>query len=154
MKRADVCVRHTLEPDGLPNPCGARIPDAMRLQPPILLAAGLFQIVGIVFYLHRDTLVTAWIERVRDVRTERRMPAFVLDHRNVIDPDACVIVDGSEVQDHPATPLARPRGIGAKFKIALIPAEAVKAGVVDAATPRLRCERHFDSQRPLANVLR
>ncbi len=47
-QRADRGRRDGLEPDGLPDPGGAAVPDVVRLLVPVLLAAGLGEVVRVV----------------------------------------------------------------------------------------------------------
>ena len=75
------------EPHRLPDARRARIPDAVRLEPPILFAARLLQVMRIVFHANRDALLAARCQAPRDVRAERRVATFVLDDRNIVDPD-------------------------------------------------------------------
>src|SRR5215207_9658913 len=45
----DACSRNLFEPHGLPDTGRARIPDGVRLQPPVLLAARLGEILRVIF---------------------------------------------------------------------------------------------------------
>ena len=46
--------RHDLEPDGLPDARGARIPNTVRLERPVLFAARFCKVVRVVFGSHDD----------------------------------------------------------------------------------------------------
>ncbi len=59
--------RYTLKPDALPDAGSARIPDRMRFQLPVLLAAWLGQIVWIVIYAHGDDLVAGVVQCMGNV---------------------------------------------------------------------------------------
>ena len=50
-----------------------------------------------------DALHARRPQAMRDVGGERRVAAFVLDDRDVVDPNAGVIIDGSEMQEHTLT---------------------------------------------------
>jgi hypothetical protein len=119
----------------------------VRLEAPILLAAGFFEIVRIVFHLHGHPLLRTRTQGMRDIRCERRVPSFVLGHWTIVEPHPRVIIDSAEVQEHPAVGL-----LARKLELALIPATAMKTGVADAAELRLRRERHFDGQRPAVDA--
>src|SRR6185436_19065413 len=88
-------------------------------------------------------LLAVWIQGMCDIGTERRMPAFVLDDGKIIHPYAGRIIDGAEVQYHPAAC----RKLRA-FEAALIPATAMETRVPDTAQLRFRREWHLDHQRP------
>src|SRR5688500_19674564 len=51
---ADPARRQRLEPHRLPDPAGARVPDRVRLEQPVLLAARLREIERVVFGPHHD----------------------------------------------------------------------------------------------------
>jgi hypothetical protein len=90
-----------LEPHRLPDAGGARIPDRVRLALPILLAARLGDVVGIILREHRHRLPARRIEHAGDVGPERRVPAFVHHRELVVDPHPGREVDGTEAQDDP-----------------------------------------------------
>ena len=64
-----------LEPDRLPDAGRARIPDRVRLELPVLLAARLRQVGWIVFGAHDDLARRAAVQESRDVDGERRVAA-------------------------------------------------------------------------------
>ena len=82
----DVGPRHPLEPHGLPDAGGARVPDRVRLALPVLLAARLGELMRIVLGAHRDDLPARGVQHVRDVGRERGVPAFVGRHQMAVDP--------------------------------------------------------------------
>ena len=53
----------------------------------------------IVFDEHCHHLLAVGIEGACDIGQERRVPALVLGHEVVIDPDARAVVDGAKVQN-------------------------------------------------------
>ena len=140
----DVGARHLLEPDGLPDAGGARVPDRMRLELPVLLAARLRQIVRVVLSMHRHCLRARRIEQVCDVRPKWRVPAFVRHRKAVVDPDLRRVIDRAEPQDH-STVVRNQR------ELSLVPARAMQSAVADAARSRFGRKRHHDFQWPLEN---
>ena len=97
----DVSGRNAFVPHGLPDTGRARIPDAMGLELPVLLAPRLGEVGRVVLDAHRDPLVRAGGERGRDIGRKRRMPALMADDEVAVHPDLGLVVDGPEVQDHP-----------------------------------------------------
>src|SRR5262249_60776340 len=89
---ADPSRAHALQPDGLPDAGRPRIPDGVRVQLPILLAARLGEILRIVLGTDRDRLRALCREEIRDVRLEGRVAAFVPGDDEAIDPDPAGIV--------------------------------------------------------------
>src|SRR5205823_13450562 len=116
-----------LEPGGLPDPRAARVPDGVRLELPILLAARLGQVPRIVLRANDDLLVAA-AQLIGDVRRERRVAAFVMDDARSVHPHRRGVIDGPEVQQQ-AFAVATLGGA----ERATVPARAEEAVVVDAA---------------------
>jgi hypothetical protein len=94
---ADAGPRHLFDPDALPDPGGARIPDRVRLQLPILLAARLREVVRIVFGANDDHAAGRWRER-GDVEGERRVTAVVRSGVHAIHPYGCPVVHRPEME--------------------------------------------------------
>ena len=90
---------HHFNPDRLPDAAAARVPDRVRLELPILLAARLRQIGGVILALHDDLFVAA-AQLIGDVRGEWRVPALVAHDARAIHPDDGGMIDGAEVQEH------------------------------------------------------
>ena len=72
---------HALEPDRLPDAGRARIPDRVRLELPVLLAARLGEVVRDRRRRARRPSAARGIAAVGDVGAERRVAAFVLRRR-------------------------------------------------------------------------
>jgi hypothetical protein len=142
-QRADRDGGNLFKPDGLPDAGGARIPDRVRFQLPILLAARLCQVVGIVLGAHNQCLRTAAAQIIGNIDLERRVAAFMAGEQRAVEPDRRAIIDRAEVQDQPlpGTELRR-------VEAAAIPARLVKAGVMDAAGRSFRREGHNDLRVP------
>ncbi len=141
----DVSARHPLQPHRLPDAGGARVPDRMRLELPVLLAARLGQLVRVVFGQHGHALLARGVEHRGDVGPERRVPALVRGDQPVVHPHLGLVVHRAEAQDDAAA-------IGHHVEIALVPHRRVEAAVEHAAGPRLGRKRHLDLVRPLAHV--
>jgi hypothetical protein len=67
----DVLHRDDLDPHRLPDPGGPLVPHAVRLLPPVLLAAGLVQVVRVVLRTDHEHVLGHVLEGVRDVCGER-----------------------------------------------------------------------------------
>src|SRR5678815_3081953 len=143
----DIRWRHALEPDRLPDAAGARIPDRMRLELPVLLAARLTEVVGVVLGKYGHRLSSRVVQRSGDVRLERRVAPFVSRDVAAVDPHLCDIIDRTEVQEHTLA-------FCPDLEVALIPAGRVERRVRNAACRRLRRKRHANDERPLANLRR
>src|SRR4051812_25442167 len=79
--------RHDLGPDGLPNAAGAWIPDRVRLQLPVLLAARLREIVRVVFSAHDDCRIAGRaFEKWREVNGERRVATLMTSGEPIVAP--------------------------------------------------------------------
>ncbi len=94
----EVHLTDSFDPHGLPNAGGARVPDRVRLQPPVLFASGLLQVVRIVFDPYRNPLLSARLQRVRDIRIEGSVASLMLHDGDVVYPDAGVVVHRAEMQ--------------------------------------------------------
>ena len=125
----DIGRRHALEPDRLPDAGGAVIPDGVRLELPVLLAARLGQVVGMVLGTDDQDLRSVGGQRGGDVGGEGSLPADMIGDEGAVHPDPGRIVDGAEVQQQ-APPVER-RGV----EVAAIPDDRVEALVAD---PRQR----------------
>src|SRR5690242_12033076 len=137
----NIIIRHLLKPDCLPDSRGSRVPDGMRLQLPILLAARLGQLMRIVFHMHCHSLLTRRLEHVRDISPERRMATFVGNGEAAVYPDPRAVIDRPETQDYPS-------GKELAIKVPLIPARGMKAPVTDTARPGFRRKRYRDFHWP------
>src|SRR5690348_734088 len=118
-----------LEPDGLPDAGGAIIPDGARLGVPVLLAARLGEVGGLVFGADDDDLLgVAGLQGSGDVGAEGGLTAFVLGDEGAVDPDVRDVVDSPEVEDEPL-----PAIFGGDAEGTAIPDDGVEGGVGDAA---------------------
>src|SRR5579862_1925343 len=95
----DVIGGDDFEPDGLPDAGGAEIPDAVGIEMPILFAAGLGEIVGIVVGADDDGLGFAGDQCVGDVGVEGGVAALVGGYELVVDVDGCIGVDSAKVEE-------------------------------------------------------
>src|SRR4051794_11457084 len=86
-----------LEPNRLPDAAGSRVPDGMGLELPVLLAARLREVVGIVAGANDDfnLVVICFIGQTGD---EWRVPALMANDFAAVHPHGCLIVDSPEVQ--------------------------------------------------------
>ena len=98
--------RDHLHPDGLPDAGRPRIPDGMRRDLPVLLAARFGEVVRVVFGAN-DELDRGLIGASGDVERERRIAALVAAEASAVDPDGGVVVDRAEVQQDPVALLDR-----------------------------------------------
>ena len=109
-ERADRGRGHALEPDGLPDPGRARVPDRVRLEQPVLLAARLGEVVRIVVGAHDDRRRRRGrASAVGDVDRERRVAALVPPDERAVDPDRRRVVDRAEVEQQPLAGCERGR---------------------------------------------
>src|SRR3954471_24776153 len=142
----DVSAFNALHPDGLPDAGGARIPERMRVELPILLSARLREVMGIILYTNSDSLFPRLAQRESNVSREWSVATLMECNQVIVDPDLSFIVDGAEVQQHAAT-------LRGNLEVALIPACAMEAAVADAARRRFGRKGHDDLQRPLCDVV-
>ena len=133
----DVGIGDRLEPDGLPDARRPVVPDGVRRGQPVLLAARLGDIEGLIFGTHHDHLLAVCGEAGSDIGTERGMATFVGGDEIAVDPHRGAVVDGAEMQQQ-----ATARGGGAES--AAIPEHGMKAGVANAGHFGLGRERHGD----------
>ena len=141
-RRRSQVARHRLHPDRLPDAGRARVPDRVRLELPVLLAARLGEVVRVVLGAHDDLACARRRTRSRDVERERRVAALV-SPTAAVDPDGRAVVDGAEVEDQSL--LARSRR---ELDRASIPAAAIETGIGDAARPRFGRKGHPDASVP------
>src|SRR6185312_12575141 len=73
----DVCGSNRLQPDWLPDPGRAIIPDLMWLLQPVLLATWLRQVLRHIFGADDNHLVLTCVQSRCDVGAERGVPTFV-----------------------------------------------------------------------------
>ena len=139
---ADPRIGHDLHPDRLPDAGGPRIPDRMRLQLPVLLAARLGQILRVVFDPDDDLEGLGAECARREVDRERRVAADVMADREAAGPHRRFVIDRAEMQQEPFA-FAEPRHRNA----APIPAGAKKRCHPDPAGRGLGGER--DANRPV-----
>jgi hypothetical protein len=118
-----------------------RVPDGMGSSLPVLLAARLGQVQGVVLHAHRQPLRAARVQRQSDVGAKRRRAAFVLGHQQTMDPDAGRTVHRFEMEHHPLLP-------GQHLEFTRVPAHRVKAGIANAAGLALGREGQLDRMRP------
>ena len=119
------------------------VPDVVRVELPVLLAARLRGVVGVVFGPHHKHVfvVGCAAEQVGHVEGERGLAADVPAHGNAVEPHPRRVVDGTEVDQ------GEPTGHGAEVALgdgAAVPDHGVEAGVGDPRRGRLRRERHPD----------
>ena len=140
---ADVGGGDGFEPDGLPDAGGAGIPDGVRFELPVLLAAGLFEIGGVVVGADDELLWAFTGEGVGDLDGEGSVAAFVPGDFYAIDPHIGGGVDCTEVQDDALSGFE----LG-PVKLTAVPYGAEEAGVSDAAGGSFRGEGHLDAGVP------
>jgi hypothetical protein len=138
--------RDRFQPYRLPDTGSAVIPDRMRLQNPVLLAAGLLKVLRVVFHLHRHPLLTRLVQGVGDVCGERSESSAVPCHVEIVDPDVGMVIDGAEMKEH--SPLLR----NLVFEIAAVPADSVERCVRNPASLAFRCEGNLYGEPPLLQV--
>ncbi len=134
---------NALQPHGLPDPGGAGIPNRVRLQLPILLAAGLREIGRVVFGPDHDGLRPLWQKVVGDVRKKGRIAAGVFGREFAVDPNPGAVIDRAEMQDQ-SLAINQQRCL----KGAAVPDIRVKAGIGNAARFRLGAEGNHDLAIP------
>ena len=100
----------------------------MRLTLPVLLAARLGEVHGIVAGAHDDRQLTAVADKRRQVDGERRVAALMTAGQATVAPDGRLVVDGAKVQQQPVAGSSD----GAATRAA-VPARPEEAGLVDAA---------------------
>ena len=132
-----------LHPDALPDAGGARIPDRMRMKPPVLLAARLGEIVRIVLSADDDFDAVAGRHMPCDIDAERQVPALVGRGKLLVHPHGRAIVDGPEVQDQALVGFQLQR-----WQQPAIPAGDIKARIADPARRRLGRKWHVDRLAP------
>jgi hypothetical protein len=132
----DVPRRHLLQPDRAPDAGRARVPDVVRLVPPVLLPARRLEVERVV--IGADHQLGAVVpQEVGDIDAERRVAALVGSHVRAADPHVADAVDGAEVQD--GAPVA-----GAAGQPAAVPGAVEPPGPVHAAGRGLRGVGHPD----------
>ena len=134
--------RDPLEPYRLPDAGGARVPDRVRLQRPVLLAARLFEIERIVLGADHDLAAAVAADQRRDVAAEWGVTAFMHRDEETVDPNCGAEIHSAEVQQYHVAASVR------HVREPPIPARAEQAVVVHAAGRRLRRKRHSDCRVP------
>jgi hypothetical protein len=119
------------------------------MQPPVLFATWLLEIVRIIFGPDRDALRPTVAQRESDIGFERGVATFMLGDRYVVHPNARVIVHGAEVQEDPAAVTQQFR---VEIDLALVPDGMVETLIADAAARAFRRIRHLDRVRPVLHV--
>src|SRR3954454_9506946 len=89
------------QPNRLPDTRGARIPDGVRLQLPVLLATRLGQVVWIVLRPDHNDLGSGRREQVCDVGMEWGVASFMPGGKPSIDPYLGREIDRPEVKQEP-----------------------------------------------------
>ena len=144
----DVGGRNLLQPDAAPDAGAALVPDAVRFMLPVLLAARVLTLDGVVLGADDELVVGAVIQRVGDVECERGLAAAVRADVLSVDPNVRGMVDGTEVQQESAVRVGRCGGVGVQrciqLKLPPVPDDLVVAGVADAGGCRFGDERHQD----------
>jgi len=115
----------------------------MRLQLPILLAAGFGEIVRIIFGAD-DDFAGPVDDEVGDIETEGRVSALVFPQAGAVDLDRGAPVDGAEME-HPTLPGHARR----QFASLAVPARAEESGMADPARRRFRREWNVDLFTPV-----
>jgi hypothetical protein len=132
-----------LQPDRLPDAGGARIPDRVRLELPVLFATRLRE-VGRIVVRPQDDRLGAVHQQIGEVERERRIAPLVAAGERAVHPYGRRPVHGAEVKEQALVLLQR---LG--FEGAAIPAPAVEAGIAHAARLRLGREGDDDLAVPL-----
>ena len=136
---ADEGGRHDFKPHGLPDAGGAWIPDGVRFELPVLLAAGLFEIGRVIVGADDDLLGTVGGENIGDFDGEGGVAALVPADLDAVDPHPGDMVDRAEVENKTF----------AGFQLRSVKGSAVpdgteEAGVADAAACGFGGERHLN----------
>src|SRR4051812_20367400 len=100
---ADVSRGDAFHPHRLPDARGARGPDAVRLELPVLLAARLGKIGRVVLRAYHDRLRIFEFQKSGDLAAEWRVAALMFRRRMTVDPDGGAIIHGREMK-HQAIP--------------------------------------------------
>ena len=109
-------------------PVGARIPNRVRFELPVLLSARLGQVGRVVRSAHCQQM-RPWLGQVfSDVDLERGVPPLMLGDQLVVNPDRRLVIDCAEMEDDPLGGASRDRLEGAP-----IPTCAMKPGIANPA---------------------
>src|SRR3954451_2153407 len=98
-QRSYVCRGNAFHPHRLPDACGSRIPDGVRLELPILLAARFGEVSRIVIGADAKVLRAFRSQEVSYVGGKRRVSALVLGGHSAVDPYGGAVIDGPEVNN-------------------------------------------------------
>lgn len=98
MDRSDL-----LDPYLSPDAAGAAVPDHVGLILPVLLSAGLLQVVLVVACSYHDDLAPRGHQGMGHVHTDRGGTANVVSDVLFVDPDVGFVVDGLQVQERPTS---------------------------------------------------
>ena len=93
-----VILRHALEPDRLPDAARRGVPDAAA--PVALLAEGIDAALRVVRDGDGQPVLTR-DEQLRNIQTERQIPALVVPRGAVVHQHAAALIHRAEVQQHP-----------------------------------------------------
>ena len=91
---------NSLQPDGLPDACGAGVHAAIGVEQCTLLASRLVSVAQVVDDLYDEIVFTACLHMLRNVAGERGTAAIMATHKVSIDEDMRFVVDGTEVQQN------------------------------------------------------
>src|SRR5947209_4227484 len=97
----DMCGSNGLQPDWLPDPRCAVIPDPMGLLQPVLLTTRLRQVLRHIFGADDKNLVFTWAQGGCDVGAEGSLPTFMGCNKLCVDPYRCPVVYCTTVQEKP-----------------------------------------------------
>src|SRR5215204_2201695 len=106
-QRVDPGGRSSLQPDRLPDTGRSRIPNGMRFELPVLLAARFCQVVRVIFRAENDLVVHTRQQEIGDIDRKRSVSAFVTPRERSIDPDSSVVIDRAEHEEYALTALRR-----------------------------------------------
>src|SRR5215207_11277623 len=76
----------SLQPDCLPDAGRSGIPDGVRIELPVLLAARLGQVVRVILGAENDLVLRTGEQEIGDIDRKRRVSAFVTARIRSVDP--------------------------------------------------------------------
>jgi hypothetical protein len=125
--------RHGFQPDRLQDPGGAVIPDDVRVLLPVLLAAGLANVVRVILGTDDEGLgLAVGVEKIGRVEPEGHVTALVVAEERAIEPDRCAVVNRSEVHEKTLTLHAESgRSEVSGGHLSAVPHHGMESGVSD-----------------------
>ena len=106
-QRVDPGLRSSLQPDGLPDAGRSGIPDGMRFELPVLLAARLGQVMRVILGAENDFVLRTRTQEIGDIDRKRRESAFVTARVRSVDPHPRGVIDRPEHEENALSALSR-----------------------------------------------